>query len=386
MIGNLIIGGSSGATIADPLAVGDGGTGTTTQFTQGSVVFAGASGVYTQDNANFFWDDSNNRLGLGSAVPTVVLDVFNNALTTVITPTLRLANTTAATSGATRQFSPALIFSGTAWDTDGAGANVTNRFALYERTVSGTTTSGFLAFADDKDGAGTFTDQFYMGSATSGSTPDFRIRSGNIVFANVGRGISFVTNPLTDTTLTDCVLSGDVSGGNKRLKLTTNIGYVFVEGNNFGNGAGTTPMMDFRGFDDSVSSPIVQIRFRGIPGGTVANGFGSSLLYQATSSTTADQNQGRFDCIWSDVTHASRTAKFNFYLVNSAAALALKFEMLATGVLYTSAATFMIGTRTAYTNGAGGSLGTLTNAPAVGDPTKWIAIDDNGTTRYIPAW
>jgi hypothetical protein len=40
----------------------------------------------------------------------------------------------------------------------------------------------------------------------------------------------------------------------------------------------------------------------------------------------------------------------------------------------------------AFTDGAGASTGTLTNAPAAGNPTKWIPIDDNGTTRYIPAW
>lgn len=48
-----------------PLAVTSGGTGTATALTAGSVVFAGASGVYSQDNANLFWDDSNNRLGIG---------------------------------------------------------------------------------------------------------------------------------------------------------------------------------------------------------------------------------------------------------------------------------------------------------------------------------
>lgn len=37
------------------LPVINGGTGTTTAFTQGSVVFAGASGTYSQDNANFFY-------------------------------------------------------------------------------------------------------------------------------------------------------------------------------------------------------------------------------------------------------------------------------------------------------------------------------------------
>ena len=48
----------------NPLQTSAGGTGTNTTFTQGSVVFAGASGVYTQDNANIFYDDINNRLGL----------------------------------------------------------------------------------------------------------------------------------------------------------------------------------------------------------------------------------------------------------------------------------------------------------------------------------
>lgn len=41
---------------------------------------------------------------------------------------------------------------------------------------------------------------------------------------------------------------------------------------------------------------------------------------------------------------------------------------------------------TAFTNGAAAALGTLTNAPVAGDPTKWVPINDNGTTRYIPAW
>lgn len=35
---------------------------------------------------------------------------------------------------------------------------------------------------------------------------------------------------------------------------------------------------------------------------------------------------------------------------------------------------------------SGAGAGTLANAPTAGDPTKWIAIDDNGTTRYIPTW
>ena len=52
-----------------------GGTGTATAFTAGSVVFAGASGVYSQDNANLFWDDTNDRLGIGTATPSFRLQV-----------------------------------------------------------------------------------------------------------------------------------------------------------------------------------------------------------------------------------------------------------------------------------------------------------------------
>lgn len=44
-------------------------------FTTGSVVFAGPSGLLSQDNTNLFWDDTNNFLGLGTATPLNRLEV-----------------------------------------------------------------------------------------------------------------------------------------------------------------------------------------------------------------------------------------------------------------------------------------------------------------------
>lgn len=38
------------------------------------------------------------------------------------------------------------------------------------------------------------------------------------------------------------------------------------------------------------------------------------------------------------------------------------------------------------TNGAAALTATLTNSPVTGNPTKWVPIDDNGTTRYVPCW
>lgn len=48
--------------------------------------------------------------------------------------------------------------------------------------------------------------------------------------------------------------------------------------------------------------------------------------------------------------------------------------------------TTLLKTSVSLTDGAAASVGTLTNAPTAGNPTKWIPIDDNGTTRYIPSW
>jgi hypothetical protein len=48
--------------VTGTLPAARGGTGTGTAFTAGSVVFAGASGVYAQNNANLFWDDAAGTL------------------------------------------------------------------------------------------------------------------------------------------------------------------------------------------------------------------------------------------------------------------------------------------------------------------------------------
>jgi hypothetical protein len=43
--------------------------------TVGSALFVGAGNVLQQDNANFFWDNTNKRLGIGTATPAFPLDV-----------------------------------------------------------------------------------------------------------------------------------------------------------------------------------------------------------------------------------------------------------------------------------------------------------------------
>lgn len=51
------------------------GAPTLSALTVGSVLFVGASKVLAEDNGNLFWDDTNNRLGIGTASPAQTLDI-----------------------------------------------------------------------------------------------------------------------------------------------------------------------------------------------------------------------------------------------------------------------------------------------------------------------
>lgn len=71
--------------------------GSITSATQGSVLFAGASGVLAQDNANLFWDDTNDALGIGTNSPnadSAKLSIFPNQDCNAIVGRLKINCTT----------------------------------------------------------------------------------------------------------------------------------------------------------------------------------------------------------------------------------------------------------------------------------------------------
>lgn len=72
---------TTGTWNGSTIGVTYGGTGTSTLFTQGSVVFAGTSGVYSQNNSKFFWDNTNIRLGINTASPNTNLTIVSNTQT-----------------------------------------------------------------------------------------------------------------------------------------------------------------------------------------------------------------------------------------------------------------------------------------------------------------
>ncbi|MFA6274139.1 MAG: tail fiber domain-containing protein, partial [Candidatus Paceibacterota bacterium] len=62
--------GSSNCTV-NVLAIGN----SVSSATAGSVLFAGTSGILAQDNSNLFWDDTNNKLGIGTSSPSSALTI-----------------------------------------------------------------------------------------------------------------------------------------------------------------------------------------------------------------------------------------------------------------------------------------------------------------------
>jgi hypothetical protein len=66
-------------------------------MTQGSLFFAGSGGALTQDNTNLFWDDTNNRLGIGTTSPSQPLDILGT-----LNPMIRV-QTTGVTTGSSAQ-------------------------------------------------------------------------------------------------------------------------------------------------------------------------------------------------------------------------------------------------------------------------------------------
>jgi hypothetical protein len=188
-------------TLGSALPVASGGTGTSTAFTTGSVVFAGASGVYSQDNANLFWDDTNNFLGIGTTTPTQPLTIYNS--TNASGPINAIGDGNSSSITNTRytsdqippQFStqkargtfasPTVAVSG---DQAGqfisrafAGTNfraITNIVSIVDTVVSDTNISGSLAFNTNGGSTGT-TERMRIDSAGNvgigTSSPSYRL-------------------------------------------------------------------------------------------------------------------------------------------------------------------------------------------------------------------
>lgn len=146
--------------------VAEGSTqGTATNFTLGSVIFAGTSGVLSEDHDYFFWDATNNRLGIGTTSPYAALSVAGEIVGANFTSTTTATSTFAGilSVGTSSPFSNPLFVVGTStpalFVSNGngkVGIHTTNQ----SFTLSGT--SAFGAALTVRNGVNGFSNLFNM--------------------------------------------------------------------------------------------------------------------------------------------------------------------------------------------------------------------------------
>ena len=124
-----------------------------TGFTQGSVIFGGASGLLSQDNANFFWDNANDRLGIKTNTPDVSLAI--NTTDAILLPKGADGDRPAGVAGYLRYNTTSNQFegyNGTAWGSIGGGAAITddtttnnNWYPTFSSATTGNLTTAYVS-------------------------------------------------------------------------------------------------------------------------------------------------------------------------------------------------------------------------------------------------
>ena len=117
-------------------------------------------------------------------------------------------------------------------------------------------------------------------------------------------------------------------------------------------------------------------------GNTIVN---CNLAANPTNSKSCGTTGGRWSNVYSVLGDFSGAVTCSTTLAVTSTTT-MTGRLTANGGITVVGGSYLLTTNSALTSNAGGAIGTLTNAPDSGDPTKWIAINDNGTERYIPTW
>ena len=240
---------------------------TVTSLTPGSVAFVGAADLITEDNANLFFDNTNNRLGIGTNTPSNVLDL-HSALTTAM---LALNNT------AGNQSLIAFVNNSVAkWR---IGNTAANNFEILNVGLSAIALT--INVSDNSTDLGNnsiFSAYSYLTGLTSGTSGQTNLKIGSSTAGVPGGYYSIV--PLSSGVLN---FSSNLSAGNYRIfnidsnSLTDSTTRTFTLPNSSGTVALTSNL--------SAYLPLAGGTLTGSLGGTSAN-FSSTLI--ATNSLTVN--------------------------------------------------------------------------------------------------
>jgi len=224
--------------VTGTLPVANGGTNTSTAFTSGSVVFAGSSGTYTQDNSNLFFDDTNNRVGIGLTNPEAKIHIKSdvNGTSNMIFENLQGGpNSSAAIYLKTRNLAGTADVTGIITKTKTGGyyfdnnENSTNAFMQFSNYL----TTWMYADGNGRVGIGTTTPTAVLnlkaGTATANTAP-LKFTSGtNLTTAEAGameyNGTNLFFSPSTTRHTVNHGLTGSATldFGSTNAQLSTDL-------------------------------------------------------------------------------------------------------------------------------------------------------------------
>jgi len=208
-----------------------------TGFTQGSVIFAGASGQLTQDNPNFYWNDSTLNLGLGVIPATnIALDIVNSSGTSKAIQTTsygtgssipfrgRFARGTIGTPAAVQSGDNLSVLSGRGYGTSQFATASTGAINIVAgETFTNTSNATYLQFEATPTGSVTLAE--HMRVAATGVTLGPQSLSTDI--HQINGGVNLTTKTITastytvDTTTTDNIIYTDSTSNTITITLPT---------------------------------------------------------------------------------------------------------------------------------------------------------------------
>ncbi len=224
-------------------------------MTAGSILFAGTSGLVSQNNSQLFWDNTNNRLGLGTTTPSASFHLVN-------------PNNTGA--------SPIAIFQSTGAQAPTIKIQGTDRSVTLAAQVNTLDVSG--GYRSSKDGSGATNDAFSLVNSNAATT-----------YGSLGVD-SFANLVLTQSSSTRNIL---LSGGNVGIGTTTPAQLLSIAGNmrltgalfDGSNASGTNGMVLL---STGTSTNWVATSSLGIAAITSLNGLTTATQTFATSTTGND--------------------------------------------------------------------------------------------------
>jgi hypothetical protein len=262
--------------------------------TSGSVAFFNGDGLINQDNANFFWDDTNNRLGIASTSPGTQLSIGSTgginflsgaSATSTIPGHLKVGGNLEVTGNL---FAPVQFTAGDTTITGNLNVDGTTRLNTGLTGLSLMTSGTISAY-----GGTSCTNQFPRSLNASGAATCASVSLPNDVSTfssadlagrltdETGTGVAvFGTAPTFTTSLTSpLVIGGTAVGSSLSLRSTSGVGTTdhikFQVGNNGATEAMRVANNGYLGI--GVTNPLINL----VVGGTPA---GQNILAHLTST------------------------------------------------------------------------------------------------------